>query len=214
MTDVQLMKASAPAVPGRQGVSIATVLARSEAAIAELSFDWPGSLHELQRWEHGETPLQRWKRARMALETAPPRSVFEGRLADIVEHLKPAQPGQARAMVGMLVDAFPNGRPQNAVAYMESILHDVVDMGFSAVAIAMACRELRRSSRFLPTVAEVVGACGEASAKWRSEHRVVEHLLSRLSEAERSAASPEPEPTPLDSRLAREASAPARAGLT
>lgn len=81
---------------------------------------------------------------------------------------RPANSKANLAMVGILLDVFPSGRPPNLAAYLAGIVHDVTALGFTPSEVATACQTIRRSNTFLPSVAEIIAACTKARDQWRS----------------------------------------------
>ena len=71
----------------------------------------------------------------------------------------PADPRVNRVLVSLLIDAFPKSITENALGYIETLIHDVTALGLSPARVAWSLRSVRQSSKFLPSVSEVVEAC-------------------------------------------------------
>ncbi len=119
------------------------------------------------------------ERCRRALALAPDTGALDAYIRRL-EGVAMATPDQraTRYLIGLLVSAFPHGRPADQDVYCESLLHDAMNLGFPPQVVAGACRALRRTLRFLPAVAEFVEAC-EAQ---RREIRVALDYAQRLKE--------------------------------
>ena len=76
-----------------------------------------------------------------------------------------------RKHVALLLGCFPNARPTDPEVYVQTFLFDVFDMRFSDAVVALACRDLRRSLRFPPTIEEFVSAAVRIRDGWRDAPR-------------------------------------------
>lgn len=68
---------------------------------------------------------------------------------------------KAVLIIGLMIDAFPNARPHEPQAFIESLVHQMEAIGFSPFVVAKACNEIVRKAKFLPAVSEVLEACWE-----------------------------------------------------
>lgn len=66
---------------------------------------------------------------------------------------------QNRAIVALMIDAFPNARAHSPEAWMETVIKEVRVSEFSTLVIAKACNLLIRSETFAPSVGAVVERC-------------------------------------------------------
>ena len=151
---------------------------------------------EPNRWDRtwADRLLEYGRKAREWVDCAPPLAQLEARRA----LLKAAHEGvpdrnASRALIGLLLDSFPAGRPPDFNRYADAILHDVVDLGFSPQILARACQTVRRTSRFLPAVAEVIAACDEAKGELHLKLRVATLHVRKAEGATAALALPEPE---------------------
>lgn len=117
--------------------------------------------------------------------------------AGIVEALraevnKPASPKANLAMVGILLDTFPAGRPANLAAYLAAIVHDVTALGFTPSEVATACQTIRRSNTFLPSVAEIVAACTKARDEWQGALQLAERHVDIIAKVRALASEQQP----------------------
>lgn len=134
---------------------------------------------------------QRWEKAREILSAAPPAD----ELSQHLQCLEAATEGGAderatRGMIGMLLDAYPHGRPTQAFA--DTLLHDLVSMGFSPEVVARACQTVRRTCKFAPSVAEVVEACRAHQKEIGVRLAMVRRAARLLEQAAEIAERPAP----------------------
>ncbi len=183
-------------------------LAKIEAAYIAPIGSVPGAsvYKDLRRLlDDDGTARERWRALSRALEIAPSTGELETFIA-AGGHALDAAPdsNKSRMMIGLLLAAYPNGRPSDFNTYADTLLHDVLSMGFSPHVIAHACQSIRREVKFLPSVAEVVAACTKARGEIASAHRLATILRERLIAAREAVALPEPEPVAWDRYRDRE----------
>ena len=134
-----------------------------------------------------------WSEARQALELGPPVADIEShvdRLEIAVEG--PPEPRATRYMIALMVAAFPNGKPADIDVYCETLLHDAVSMGFTPQVVARACRTLRHTAKFLPSVSEFIEAGTEAKSDLDRARRHSVMMRDLLRQAAAIASQPEP----------------------
>jgi hypothetical protein len=122
------------------------------------------------------------ERAKQALAIAPDIQAVRSYISEL-ETAATAQP-EPRAsivMVGMLVDAFPNSRASGS--FIDSATHDAAAMGFTPYDIAAACRAIRRTSKFLPSISEFLDACAKARNTVNTALYLAEKLAGRIDRA-------------------------------
>lgn len=118
------------------------------------------------------------------LEEAPSLESLEALKGAIREALDAPVNAKALAMsVGMLLDAYPQGRETRDV-YYATLVHDIQDEGYGPHVVAEACRRLRRTQRFAPAVAETLEACREARGDLERGLATVDHLLVAVKGAQ------------------------------
>jgi hypothetical protein len=81
--------------------------------------------------------------------------------AAIVALRQPASELELQSHLAVLVGSFPNAPKSDLTIYGAALLEDVADMKPSRYAIMRACRQLRRTTRFLPIISEVLEAVRE-----------------------------------------------------
>lgn len=129
-----------------------------------------------------------WERDRAAeyLAAMPPAPQLEALLAACNEALAvPRERRAVAALIGLMVDGFPNGRPHQPEVYVTTLVHEAMAGGYPLPAIAQACRQIAREARFLPAAAEFLAACGDQAALLRSAGRLAADALEvrRVTEA-------------------------------
>ncbi len=140
--------------------------------------------------EHG--PWVKVNSATRSLLTRLPTAQSETERAEALRADIEAGPDRraSLALVSQLLDAFPNGRPANLPVYAASITHDLCAIGLSPVLVARTCQRVRRTARFLPTVAEMIDA-GEAVRKEYRDALERADVCGRRIEALRQAIEAE-----------------------
>lgn len=181
-----------PATEPRQtrSLDIGEGLAKAEATlIVDLKAERPWTdevFRELWRLTDpcdlgGRGGIARCQRALALAPDAGGLKVFIRRL-EIVATAAPDQRTN-RYLIGLMVSAYPNGRPADLDVYCESLLHDAMSLGFSPHVVATACRTMRRTLRFLPAVADFVGACEAQRKEIGAALHYAKRLKARLATA-------------------------------
>jgi hypothetical protein len=97
--------------------------------------------------------------------------------------MAPATHDDIAYQLAALVAAFPNSRADEL--YGRILVADVGALQPSVGAIGAACRELRRSSKFLPAIAEVCAALADAERTFRLALERIDELPPRIAEAKK-----------------------------
>lgn len=93
------------------------------------------------------------------LSRVPPAAMFEKLARDLREVMaEPAHDQRNRILIGLMVDAFPNGRPERLGTYQDALAFDLLDTGAPPTVVAQALRQVRRGRVFLPAISEVLEA--------------------------------------------------------
>jgi hypothetical protein len=72
-----------------------------------------------------------------------------------------------RAAIALLLASFPNANPGNSEAYVGMMVEEVMaEDDVSLVVLESACSQIRRTSKFPPTTAEVIEAIREQAELW------------------------------------------------
>jgi hypothetical protein len=120
---------------------------------------------------------------------------FNRTLAEIAKATAPASVAETKTELALLVGAFPNASKGDLRIFGRMLVEDVAAQRPSVAALSLACRRLRRTARFVPTISEVLEAIGTAEVDvllrartlerfgpWLERARVV---LPRMQERER-----------------------------
>lgn len=118
----------------------------------------------------------------------------------------PGDPDVISALAAQLLDCFPPDKLGNPRAFFEALVFDLSESGYSNTIIAAACVELRRTSRFRPSISEVLDCCKRKDqfvsavsagrrpyyARQLRVHLVLHHSGGDPDKAENEAHSPAP----------------------
>ncbi len=88
-----------------------------------------------------------------------------------------------RTELSLLVAAYPNAARSDLSAYGALLLKDVAAQQPSSYALATACKQLRRSKKFIPSVAEVLEAITEAERTLKSHNFHIARLPIAVAKA-------------------------------
>lgn len=109
--------------------------------------------------------------------------------AKLAKQTKPATKIEIANHLALLLKSFPNGGKDNAEVFGRMLCEDVAAQQPTTGGLEAACRQLRRTCRFIPTIAETLAALAEAEASQRQivrtlssfpEHR--QKLLARIAD--------------------------------
>jgi hypothetical protein len=76
--------------------------------------------------------------------------------------------------IGLLLSSYPNANPGNEEAYVSAMVGEVLTVRFSEIALKLACSQIRKTSKFPPTTAEVIEAIEEQQELWSSRCDAIE----------------------------------------
>jgi hypothetical protein len=116
-------------------------------------------------------------------------------LAEISRATSPASGAETKSELALLVGAFPNSGKNDLRVYGRMLVEDVAAQLPSLAALSLACRRLRRTAKFVPTIAEVLEAIAAAEVDVLLRARTLERfgpwlerardVLPRMQERER-----------------------------
>jgi len=124
--------------------------------------------------------------------------MFKTLAADLAPFVNAATVGQIKHEIAKLLVAFPT--KDDLTGFTAILIEEIIGEEPLWLTLAMACRELRRNSKFRPSIAEVLEALGEAhwyacrSARIVRLPKYVAALKRHLAETERLKP---PKQTPL-----------------
>jgi hypothetical protein len=103
---------------------------------------------------------------------------------------QPTTKNDIATQVMMLLAAFPNASRPELKIYSKTLAADIGAMQPGRLAVEWACRKLRRTCKFVPTIAEVLDAVHEAATRikntrWLVTMRIPEIIREMDRERER-----------------------------
>lgn len=170
-------------------------LARSaedwEAPVARVRGALSGLMPVIKAGGALHSPLQGTRDAERWTDLAPPLAHWL-RLESEAQGISQETPDRNATMllVGMMLDAFPNSGREPRDGYYATVVHEIIADGYGPSVVATACREVRRASRFLPTVSEMLEACDIARTAVRRGTDTIALALTRSREAAALTAQP------------------------
>lgn len=131
------------------------------------------------------SPVEKIKLAaeenRRNLEALPNQGDLE-QLAEVVgKALSICSEKAVRRHVAHLIGAFPNASPTDPETYIAALVFDVIDCQIPDAILLLTCQEIRRTSRFVPAISEVIGTAQHFLSEWQKVLACTE-TLSRTRE--------------------------------
>jgi hypothetical protein len=108
---------------------------------------------------------------------------FDKTVAEINKATSPASVAETKTELVLLVGAFPNSGKNDLRVYGRMLVEDVGAVRPSVAALSLASRKLRRTARFVPTIAEVLEAIAAAEVDILRRARTLEGLVPWLERA-------------------------------
>ena len=118
------------------------------------------------------------------LSVIPEVSIVEDFAARVKAALNPCTRDVVLKQIEFLIGAFPNFRPQNPEIYARTFVYDLIDLRIPDAITVLAAREIRRTSKFPPTIAEFVEVANRTFGLWRcaeSLPRMVGETRAKIS---------------------------------
>lgn len=103
---------------------------------------------------------------RRALEDLPTEAELEPLIDAVRKALASCSEKTIRQQVAQLIGAFPNANPTDPETYIAALVFDLLDSQIPDAILILACQEIRRTARFLPTIAEVIEAANRHRGRW------------------------------------------------
>lgn len=94
---------------------------------------------------------------------------------------RPASQGEVKRQLQILMGSFPNAPKIDLQLYGTALVEDVLSEQPSMLALSNACRTLRRTSRFLPTISEVLGVLETEMSRQLDRIEAAQEFQTRLS---------------------------------
>jgi vacuolar-type H+-ATPase subunit I/STV1 len=96
---------------------------------------------------------------------------------------------QVSKHVSLLVGSFPNANPADPEVYTKMLIEEIMAAEPSVVSLESACRSIRRSAKFLPTISEVLEALKEESKTWTKCWEAIECIDEAAEELRQKLAT-------------------------
>jgi hypothetical protein len=106
---------------------------------------------------------------------------------EISSGCRPADSQELKRQLQVLIGSFPNASKQNLAIYGVALLEDVAFERPSIAALTSACRRLRRSNTFVPTISEVLDALSSETRRQQTELDAAREFVPRLERARAAA---------------------------
>lgn len=103
----------------------------------------------------------------------------------------PAPRDEIKHELALLIASFPNGGGNDLSVFGKLLVAEVEALKPSRAALVSACRELRRNSRFVPTICEVIAAVNRERDRWTARGDMIPAWPKALEDARRYLASAE-----------------------
>jgi len=68
--------------------------------------------------------------------------------------------------VGLLLGAFPNSNPADGKVFTRMLIEEIIVANPNACVLESACRHIRRTMKFVPTIAEVLSVLKKETTRW------------------------------------------------
>jgi hypothetical protein len=102
---------------------------------------------------------------------------------EIVDALAPATVEEIAARVGVLIKAIPNHGKEDLEIYGRLLAEDVGAQGPSRLGLEIGCRRLRRTSKWLPAISEMLAELSKTEAGIKHAPRSLEELPELIAQA-------------------------------
>lgn len=123
-------------------------------------------------------------RIEQQLAALPDQQVLEAMAAAATKGLSIVSPSVIAREVATLVAAFPNAAPASPEIFISTLVYDLIDLRIPDAILVEACRRLRRTSKFLPSISEVVRAAEDLLEDWRTVEALPELVTKTRSQLE------------------------------
>jgi hypothetical protein len=120
------------------------------------------------------------------------RLVAEGRLQTLIASLRnelaAVTRNDVKREVGILLAAFPNAARADLAAFGRLACEDVWALRPGRITLETACRQLRRTAKFVPTISEILETLARVQANYNAGLNLLEWQPEKLEEAKRQHA--------------------------
>lgn len=184
MSNVKIFPRS-PSLPVLDGVSPERVLEHLdrrneiEAAISR-AVGWKPDDDAL--WGSAEKAERAVAEVREALSVIPKPHVVMAYAEAIRQALDVQTEATLADQVGDFLVSWPNSTPPDPAAFAVLMMRDLADEGIADGVLVQAFRNLRRTAKFMPTIAEVLAECRAVHGRWRCALRNAERVEAKRAE--------------------------------
>jgi hypothetical protein len=84
--------------------------------------------------------------------------------------------------ISLLIGGFPNAGPHSPKVYTRMMIEEIVAANPTAVALEGACREIRRTKTFAPSIPELLEALRQHEERWDNHKGWISALEERLEQ--------------------------------
>ncbi|PZF76411.1 hypothetical protein DK847_14650 [Aestuariivirga litoralis] len=123
----------------------------------DLSFTWYTPVPRLQ---------QALEANRRNLDALPDEADIEQLLEPVRKALSTCSEKAVRRYAAQLIGSFPNASLTDPETYMAALVFDLLDCKIPDAILLLTCQEIRRTSRFVPTISEVLQMAQRYSDQW------------------------------------------------
>jgi hypothetical protein len=134
---------------------------------AEVPADW--QIETAERYLEQKPKLEKIMAQFRAAETFYDRDELYDRLWNKQKPEEPAQIGEkfVSDRLALLIGGFPNSAPHSPEIFSKMLFEETMARNPDAIVLEGACRVLRRTKTFVPTIAEMLKAIQEEEGRWR-----------------------------------------------
>lgn len=116
------------------------------------------------------------------------RLLAEGRLQNLIASLRndlatAITRNDVKREIGLLIAAFPNAARADLAAFGRLACEDVWALHPSRIALETACRQLRRTAKFVPTISEILEVIARVQANYSAGLNLLKWQPEKLEEA-------------------------------
>lgn len=184
MSNVRIFPRS-PSLPVLDGVSPERVFVHLdkhsdiEAAIS-LAVGWKPDDDAL--WGSTATAERAIAELREALSVIPKPHVIVGYTDAIRQALDVQTYATLAQQVGYFLLSWPNAAPPDFAVFGKQLLTDLAEEEIADGLLVQAFRNLRRTAKFMPSIAEVIAECRAVHGRWRCALRNAERVEEKRAE--------------------------------
>ena len=179
--------------PGNRKPNPEDALAIAESRLSMPIADMAASIHAMPNCSFNEFSVPASIEAAIAenryhLSRLPDQSELERLVSIARAALATSTPRVVKREVANLVGSFPNASLASPETYLTALVFDLMSKGIPDAIVVLACRNLRRSCRFVPSIAEVLALADDMLRRWQCLDDLVHELpvtRAQLEEAVR-----------------------------